>query len=713
MKRPSISVAVSGFDGLDNPHPGIAVAGSIRLGWDSPVEICALGYSPYMTGAWTPGIAESLHILPPLHAGDDAMFDRIAEIHGRRPLNAILPCLDLEVPVFARLATRLAKEGIGTLLPQPESVYATSKLRLPKLCHASNIRVPRTIHVSDLSDLPLHADQFGFPCFVKGIVAGARFVSNRQQMMMESRKLNAEWGGGVLLQDKIAGDEFVVAVLADRAGGRIASVTMRKIGVNEKGKGVLGSVVSDPEIDDYVDDVLPKLNWAGPLELELVRQAGSKNFYLIEINCRFPSWILLSAWSGCNLPAMTVEEIVGFASRQRHAARSGTTFVRDISETAVPMGTVQRLERFNRVEPNGDALRVPRRRASNGIRVAVSGISTFDVVNAGLGVARALNMADGIGAVIGLGYGANDSGMYRGDLFDATYRLPVNADPVALLARLREIHSTTPFDVVIPCLDGELPAFVRIQAALAEHGIRSLLPDMTAFELRTKRWLFTGVHQRDWTGFFVPKTFVVDDDQTVNRAIDELGFPLVIKGGISFALRADNSNEVAAAIGELRDRQEKTMLAQPFVNGTRFAVAAVCDRNHVALAPYTIKKMRVCGRGSTWSAVRVHIPDLEHAFAEFLSTIRWVGPVEGEFIRDDDTERFALIEVNPRATGWIAFTALAGINHAMLAVNLACGRNTQLERGRSDLVFMRSCEDVPVSPLAFAAVTMKGGLRHV
>ena len=136
------------------------------------------------------------------------------------------------------------------------------------------------------------------------------------------------------------------------------------------------------------------------------------------------------------------------------------------------------LGRQGAAAPNGCAVKSQRKRTPGGARVAVSGISTFDVINSGLGVARALNHADDIAGVIGLGYGAYDSGMYRGTLFDETFRMPPIGDAEALFRRLDEIRRRTPFDVVIPCLDGEIPSYVAIRDRLAGIGVHTLLPPL-------------------------------------------------------------------------------------------------------------------------------------------------------------------------------------------------------------------------------------------
>jgi carbamoyl-phosphate synthase large subunit len=713
MSAPELRVAVSGFDGLDNPHPGWPVAGAIRAAKGERVAIAALGYGPYMTAAWQPGAAESLHVMPPIGAGDAAWRDCLVDIHRVRRLDALIPCLDLEVPVVARLSEALAREGIRTLVPRVESVLATSKLALPRLCHAHGFPTPRTIHVGALSDLPLHADQFGYPLMVKGTVAGAKRATNRDEALLEAKKLNAEWGGGVILQEPIHGEEFVVAMVAGRDGACRGAVAMRKIGVNSMGKGVVGAVVDDPDLMAHARAILAAIDWRGPLELEFVRVPKTKRYYLIEVNCRFPSWIGLSAWGGLNLPALLLDEIMGTPAGTAPArAQPGATFVRDVSETAIAAPAVLGLGRHGYAAPNGCATKRERRRDAAGLRVAVSGISTFDVINSGLGVARALNHADGIAGVVGLGYGAYDSGMYRGTLFDDTYRLPPIGDAEALFRRLDEIRRRAPIDVVVPCLDGEIPSYVSIRERLAGIGIRTLLPSLEAFNAREKPSLFTRINRRDWGGFAIPDTRRVEDEAGLDAAIGELGLPVVLKGHISLALRADTPEEARAAFHQLRAKGEAAALVQPFVFGQRYAVAVVSDAAKRIHAPFSIKKLRICGRGSTWSAVRVSQPALEAAFAEFLGSIGWVGPADGEFIREDETDRFHLIEVNPRSTGWIAFTAYCGVNHPKLVVDLAAGRAPETGAGRADLVFMRACEDVPVSPTAFAAISVKGQLRH-
>lgn len=712
MKRPELRLAISGFDGLDVPHPGPAVARALRESWGQPIEIHALGYDPFMTGAWMEDAVDELHTLPALGEGDGALLTRLVGLSGRFGFDALIPTLDLEVPMLARLAGRLESVGLKTLLPAPESIYATTKLRLPKFCHDHGVQSPRTIHVLDLDELGLHADQFGYPLFVKGTVAGAKRVDNSAQAQTEAEALHAKWGGGVLLQEALRGEEYNVAAVIGR-GGEVRAITcMRKVGVNEKGKGILCTVVDDPDIEREARLILEKLNWRGPVELEFLRPPAAKSPYLIEVNCRFPSWILLSHWAGCNLPAIHLEELLG-RPRTRHAGpKAGTTFVRDIEETAVPLARLEALARFGSCPGTPPSPPVNRTSDPDGIRVAVSGVGTLDVVNAGLGVARALRLAPGIGRLYGLGYGNFDSGLYRPELFDAGFRLEASDDAGVLLDRLTAIHGEHPFDVVIPCLDGEIPRFIEIESALEAIGIRSLLPGRAAFEARSKSNLFACEERVTHGGFTIPATIVVRSESDVARAIGKLGLPVALKGPLSHAFRAATPGEARAAWARLRELGCSEALVQEFIAGERFAVAAVCDRRHRAVSALTIKKLRVCDRGSTWSAVSVDQPALQAGFAEYLEALQWVGPAEGEFIRDEVSEQFHLIEVNPRFTAWISFSAHLGINHPHAAARLAMGLAVETRPAAQDLVFMRSCHDTPINNTAIAAIATKGVIRH-
>lgn len=709
------SVALTGFSGLDNPEPGKPVARAIRLGWPGPLSIHALNYEAWSTGAWGEGTVDAAHLIPPLLAGDEVAFARIMEIHRDQPLAALIPCLDLEVPVFSRLAPRLRDAGIKTLLAGSEQIQSIRKTALPQLCYRHGIAAPRTVHVEDLGDVAYQADQLGYPLIVKGTVAGARKVENAEQAVIEATRLHLRWGGGVLLQQPVAGDEYVVAMVARGDGSCLGRVAVRKLGVNHRGKGVIGAVVCDPDLDREAERILAHLNWRGPLELEFIRAHGTGRLNLIEVNCRFPSWILLSHWARCNLPVALLQEILKPGRRRMRKPRAGAAFVRDIYETAVPVTKLTQLERLKQVRPAGSRQRSPTsaKRSGRGVKVAITGISAFDVVMPGLGVARALRGAAAIGKVIGLGYGPFDTGIHRRDLFDHVFQIGDPADHDRLVTTLLEAKAAAGLDVVVPCLDLEIEHFVAVAPRLAARGIRTLLPSREALRVTRKTHLFNGAMTRkDWGAFEIPPTVKVWTLQGVDRSARSLGFPLVIKGPVSGAVAANSLQDARTVWLSLKEQGCSEGLAQSFVRGDEFAVAAVCDRQHRLTGAVAIKKLVRCERGNTWGAVRVDEQDLVESLATFLKAIRWTGPMEAEFIRDSVTEKFVLLEINGRFPAWISYCADIGANLPLHAVLTALGRPVPSETTARGLMFMRSCEELPVEASAFATFATKGGLAH-
>jgi carbamoyl-phosphate synthase large subunit len=717
MARPSARVAISGFGGLDNPEPGTPVARALRLAMGRAVAIEALGYDPWLTGAYSPGLVDRVHLATPLAGGDEAVLARLLEIRHAHPFDVLLPCLDLEVPVFARLGPRLAQAGIRTLLPAPERLQRVTKAALPMLCYEHGIATPRTLLVPNVDDVPFHADQFGYPLMVKGTVAGAKRANTREDAYAEARRLNAIWGGGVLLQEVIEGDEYNAAMVARGDGSCLGLVLLRKLGVNWRGKSVIGAVVDDPDFERDARAILAKLRWRGPLELEFVRSYRDRQLYLIEVNNRFPSWILVSHWAGCNLPAMLVREILGREPGGARRGRAGVAYVRDVEEVAVPEATVETLGRLGSAEGRPPvAGRRPTRpgaaRGRQGLRVAVTGISSFNDVMPGLGVARALARAPEVAAVYGLGSGAYDTGCYRGDLFRAVFHLPAVQEPGPLLERIRAIQADTGVEMIIPCTDVDVRRFIEIGDDLARIGVRALLPSAAAFARVDKRQLLPSSGRRDWGAFYVPETALIRSADAMTRRARALGFPLVVKGLATEAQTVYTQPAAEAAWRRLRQQGQQEVLVQRHVPGEEFAVSAVCDADHRIVASAAIKKLKQCERGKTWAARAVALPALTESLGAMLQEFGWHGPVEAEFIRDAFRERFALLEVNPRFPAWIGFSADAGSNLPRQAVRLALGEPPLGADEDQGALFARNCRELFVETVRLAALATDGVMTH-
>jgi carbamoyl-phosphate synthase large subunit len=196
-------------------------------------------------------------------------------------------------------------------------------------------------------------------------------------------------------------------------------------------------------------------------------------------------------------------------------------------------------------------------------------------------------------------------------------------------------------------------------------------------------------------------------------AVEAVGLPAVVKGPLFICFSANSLREATSAWQDLASAGWPEVIVQRKISGPHYATSIVCDREHKAVSALTIKKIMTCRRGSTWSAVRVSEPRLETEFSRFLHSIDWIGPAEGEFIRDELTDRFYLIEVNPRFTGWIFYSAALGCNQPRLAVRAAVGEAIDEPTFYSDVAFVRRMTEFPIRPSQLAALATKGYLRHV
>jgi carbamoyl-phosphate synthase large subunit len=89
--------------------------------------------------------------------------------------------------------------------------------------------------------------------------------------------------------------------------------------------------------------VIGKLRWGGGLELEFIKAKKSGEFYLLEINPRFPAWVYLATAAGQNLPAASVELALGRVVRPMVEYEVGKMFVRCSWDLISDMGYLEQL----------------------------------------------------------------------------------------------------------------------------------------------------------------------------------------------------------------------------------------------------------------------------------------------------------------------------------------------------------------------------------
>ncbi len=314
----------------------------------------------------------------------------------------------------------------------------------------------------------------------------------------------------------------------------------------------------------------------------------------------------------------------------------------------------------------------------NALTVGISGIDASDNPAPGIGVAKSLKQAHDLEVrTVGLAYDAMEPGIYMDWYIDKAYMVPYPSSGCeALFARLLYIKQTGGLDVILPTLDSEIPFYMKIRERLAANGIHTFLPTEEQFHLRDKQCLQAIAH---YAGVETPKQIVVSTADELIKAVQELGLPLMIKGDMYGAYRADTFDDALANFSRVLAVWGGPVIVQRVVQGTEMNLIGVGDGNGEAPGMVAIKKVSTTGLGKIWTGVTVDHPLLLDAARRFVHETRWRGAFELECIVDGG--RVFLIEVNPRFPAWVYFATGVGINLPLILVRRALGEDVE------------SCED--------------------
>ena len=344
-REPSeLTIAITGMNARpDNPGPGLAVARCLKESSLSNSKIIGLSYDALDPGFYLTKYCDAGYLLPYPSAGENALIDRIAEIHSQENIDIIIPCLDAELPSFIRLNYLFKEMGILTFLPSAEQLRFRNKDRLVEVAKHSGINTPRITNITSTSFFKdCEENDWHFPLVVKGIFYGARIVHNIDQATTAFHAIAKEWGLPILVQAFTKGEEYNLTAVGDGQGNLINPVMMKKLAVTDKGKAWAGVCIFDEQLQNAASSLCEKIKWRGPLEFEAMKNENGE-YQLIEINPRFPAWIYLSKGVGRNLPETLIKLMTSAPVFDGKDAAVGKIFIRYAEETIISMSDFENI----------------------------------------------------------------------------------------------------------------------------------------------------------------------------------------------------------------------------------------------------------------------------------------------------------------------------------------------------------------------------------
>ena len=337
-----LTIAVTGLNATDNPGPGVPVLRSLRDGARAGERRIGLTYDALDPGIYARELADQVFLLTYPSAGADAFLDRLASIHERAPLDVIIPTLDAELPLFIALEQQLRAMGIALFVPTEAQLALRGKAQLAALGRAADIDVPETAVVTGADDIPRVDGKVGYPLFVKGPYYGATLATCRAEAIAAFYRALAAWGGPVILQACVHGEEVNLVGVGDGKGGLLGPVVMKKLALTDKGKGWAGVTIRHEGLVEVAARFVAATRWRGPLEVEALRSSPD-TYHVIEINPRFPAWVHLATGAGVDLPRVVVDLARGEAPPALPPYQVGKLFVRISLDQVVDMQEFERI----------------------------------------------------------------------------------------------------------------------------------------------------------------------------------------------------------------------------------------------------------------------------------------------------------------------------------------------------------------------------------
>jgi carbamoyl-phosphate synthase large subunit len=342
------------------------------------------------------------------------------------------------------------------------------------------------------------------------------------------------------------------------------------------------------------------------------------------------------------------------------------------------------------------------------VTVAVTGLHRGDNPHPGAAVVRSLRRVMPDIRVVGLSYDPLESGLYSTDIdrVDSIYLLPFPMKgPDALRERILHIQKKEKFQVVIPCLDAELPNFIAIYPELMKRGVLAMLPSREAFDKRAKENLAQFCKRHKISS---PKTFAANDADRLLQYADAIGYPLYVKGKYYEAWLVHSPVELVQKYDKIAAVWGLPVLVQEALFGDEYDVLGLADETGEIVGHCAIRKMLRTESGKGFAGIVVNDPEMMRSVRRIVKALRWHGPFEVEFLKVQGRPH-ALFEINPRFPAWADFPSQIGCNLPARLLEMLLGRKpSELAACDAGQMFIRHSVDLVADIAELAKLSSDG-----
>lgn len=343
MSKRKITVAVTGLNNIDSPGPGIPVIRALKESKLYDVRIIGLSYETLEPGLYMHDLVDKSYSIPLPSSGVASLLERLAYIHEIENLDIIIPNFDAELQNFIKFGQQIKEEmGIATFLPTLEQFESRHKSVLYEFGESNGVKVPKSKMIFSAFEINSLQKDFTYPLVVKGKFYDASVAATPEQAANYFHKISAKWGLPIIIQQFVTGNEVNVTALGDGKGKCIGAVPMRKLYITDKGKAWAGITLEDEKLMEITNRVIANSKWKGGCELEFIK-TNDGEYYLLEMNPRFPAWVYLAVGCGQNHPEALVSMALGNEVEPFTSYNSRKMFVRYSYDQIVDLSEFEKI----------------------------------------------------------------------------------------------------------------------------------------------------------------------------------------------------------------------------------------------------------------------------------------------------------------------------------------------------------------------------------
>lgn len=251
-----------------------------------------------------------------------------------------------------------------------------------------------------------------------------------------------------------------------------------------------------------------------------------------------------------------------------------------------------------------------------------------------------------------------------------------NKDAAAWAGEIAELCQMNEISGIIPTGTTTTNALSKYKEVIESHSTaKCAVEDYALLSRATDKWL--GYELCQEVGVAMPKTALFRYDASGLERARALAFPVVVKPRMSYAAIGvrfyATPEELSAAIQSAPREDapaEDVYVVQERIHGRLHDVTSFAVRGQAKalLSQERLVTLYDFGGGGIINRTTDE-PALRRIAEQFLERTGWTGVLLFDFIRDEATGQFLLLECNPKFWGATELTIKAGLNVAQMTVD--------------------------------------------